>query len=318
LTVQLGILCALACALATNLGFLYKHRGASAAPTVDWKHPGRSAADLFRNKYFTLGMIVATGAWGFHVIAMAMAPLSVVQAVISGGLVFLGVLAERFFGFELGPRQWLGLVLVALGMAFLAATAGSVGRHSSYQMAAMAAFEAAAVLLALAFILGCRVDVLREHQGVLLGAAAGLLFGLSDVSIKALTGHSGGPMAVVSPWTLTALLAGIAAFYAAARSLQIGDALAVITATAAAANILGILGGIVVFGDPLGSNPLMVAGRIGAFTLVVVAVALFPAPVRAQEKLADEAEAEQERAAEREAPPAEPAGLSGRGQVAQV
>ncbi|MDQ6915676.1 MAG: hypothetical protein M3155_07690, partial [Actinomycetota bacterium] len=98
-----------------------------------------------------------------------------------------------------------------------------------------------------------------------------------------MTGESGGILALLSPWTFTALLAGIAAFYAAARSLQIGEGLAVITATAAAANILGILGGIFVFGDPLGSNPLMVSGRIAAFVLVVAAVALFPAPVRAQE-----------------------------------
>src|SRR5205814_3067284 len=122
MTVQLGILCALACALATNLGFLYKHRGASAAPTVDWKRPFRSAANLYRNKYFTLGMLVATGAWGFHVMAMAMAPLSVVQSIISGGLVFLTVMAERFFGFNLGRRQWLGVGFTAIGLALLAVT----------------------------------------------------------------------------------------------------------------------------------------------------------------------------------------------------
>jgi hypothetical protein len=44
MTVQIGILLALLCALATNLGFLYKHRGACAAPDVDWLHPVRSGA----------------------------------------------------------------------------------------------------------------------------------------------------------------------------------------------------------------------------------------------------------------------------------
>src|SRR4051794_41505790 len=106
MTVQLGILLALACALATNLGFLFKHRGACAAPDVDWKHPLRSGAALFRSRWFTIGMLVAVGAWIFHVAAMALAPLSLVQAVISGGLVFLTVLAQRFFGFSVGPRPW--------------------------------------------------------------------------------------------------------------------------------------------------------------------------------------------------------------------
>src|SRR5215213_11120059 len=107
MTVQIGIFLAIACALATNLGFLLKHRGACAAPDVNWRHPLRSAVELFRSRWFAIGMGVAVVAWLFHVGAMALAPLSLVQAVISGGLVFLTVLAERFFGFKVGRRQWL-------------------------------------------------------------------------------------------------------------------------------------------------------------------------------------------------------------------
>ena len=95
MTLHFGILLALLCALTTNLGFLFKHRGACAAPDVSLKHPVASAAGLFRSKWFAVGMLVAVGAWFLHVGAMALAPLSLVQAVISGGLVFLTVLAER-------------------------------------------------------------------------------------------------------------------------------------------------------------------------------------------------------------------------------
>jgi hypothetical protein len=78
------------------------------------------------------------------------------------------------------------------------------------------------------------------------------------------------------------VVAGVAAFYASARSFQIGDGVAVITATAAAANLLGILGGVVVFGESLGSDALTVGGRVAAFVLVVLSVSLLPAPIRAQ------------------------------------
>src|ERR671926_899191 len=135
MTVHLGILLALACALATNLGFLLKHRGACAAPDVDWKHPLRSGAALFRSKWFAIGMLVAVGAWLFHVAAMALAPLSVVQALISGGLVFLTVLAERYFGCSVGPRQWIGVGLTALGLALLAVTLPTHAGHASYSLA---------------------------------------------------------------------------------------------------------------------------------------------------------------------------------------
>src|SRR5436189_4099691 len=114
MTLQIGIVLALLCALATNLGFLFKHRGACAAPDVTLRHPLRSAAGLFRSKWFAIGMLVAVGAWLLHVAAMALAPLSLVQAVISGGLVFLTVIAERWFGCRVGTRQWLGVGLTAL------------------------------------------------------------------------------------------------------------------------------------------------------------------------------------------------------------
>ncbi|MDQ3677431.1 MAG: hypothetical protein M3401_11615, partial [Actinomycetota bacterium] len=69
------------------------------------------------------------------------------------------------------------------------------------------------------------------------------------------------------------------------RSLQVGDGVAVIAVTSVAANMSTILAGVVVFGDPLGDDVLVVGGRITAFLLVLVAAALMPAPVRAGEAL---------------------------------
>jgi len=89
MTPILGLLFALVCALTTNVGFLFKHRGACAAPSVDMRHPLRSGKALFSSRLFAIGMLIATGAWVFHVLAMAFAPLSLVQAVLAGGVVLL-------------------------------------------------------------------------------------------------------------------------------------------------------------------------------------------------------------------------------------
>ena len=142
MTIELGILLALLCALFTNLGFLLKHRGACAAPDVQLRHPIRSAKGLFGSKWFAIGMLVAAGAWILHVGAMALAPLSLVQAVISGGLVFLTVLADRFFGCNVGPRQWAGVALTAVGLSLIAVTLPAhAGASSGYSVAGMIAFE---------------------------------------------------------------------------------------------------------------------------------------------------------------------------------
>jgi drug/metabolite transporter (DMT)-like permease len=284
MTVQLGILLALFCALATNLGFLLKHRGACAAPDVTLKHPLASAAGLFRSKWFAIGMAVAVGAWLLHVGALAMAPLSIVQAVISGGLVFLTVLAERYFGFKVGTRQWLGVGLTALGLVLLTVTLPAhTGAHSSYSVAGMIAFESALLVVGTVLVLSPKLGN-HEHHGVMLGAAAGILFGVSDVAIKALThgvGESGVVGGLVSPWLLTCLIASVIAFYASARGLQKGEAVPVITLTSAAANLSAISGGILVFGDPMPSDPVGIIVQMAAFALVIIAAALTPAPLRA-------------------------------------
>ena len=284
MTLQLGILLSLLCALATNVGFLLKHRGACAAPDVSLKHPVASAVGLFRSKWFTIGMLVAVVAWVFHVAALALAPLSMVQAIIAGGLVFLTVLAERGFGFTVGTRQWAGVGLTALGLVLLAITLPhNGGAHASYSMAGMIAFESALLVIGTFLVLSKKLGD-HEHHGVMLGTAAGMLFGVSDVAIKALTGAAGGSGAMgvlLSPWLLTCIAASVIAFYASARGLQKGEAVPVITLTSAAANVTAISGGILVFGDPMPSDPVGIVLQSFAFVLVIVAAALTPAPLRA-------------------------------------
>jgi drug/metabolite transporter (DMT)-like permease len=278
---QLGILLAIFCAFATNVGFLLKHRGACAAPDVSLKHPVASAIGLFRSKWFALGMLVALGAWVFHVAALAMAPLSVVQAVIAGGLVFLTVLAERYFGCSVGTRQWAGVGLTALGLVLLAITLPHHGGQSSYSTVGMIAFESALLALGTFLVLSKKLDS-HEHHGVMLGTAAGILFGVSDVAIKAITTSlgTGGGVADLTPWLVTCIAASVIAFYASARGLQKGEAVPVITLTSAAANVTAISGGILVFGDPMPGDPIGIFLQSFAFVLVIVAAALMPAPLR--------------------------------------
>ena len=285
MTVQLGILIAIACAVFSNLAFLYKHRGACAAPDVNWRHPLKSGASLFRSKWFAIGMAIALFAWLLHVAALALAPLSLVQAVLAGGLVFLTVLAERVFGFKVDARQWAGVGMMAVGLVLLVAILPKTGgAHSSYSQAGMIAFEFGLLALGALLVLSPKLGTPRHHHGVVLGLASGILFGVSDVAIKALTGllAADGVVGVLaSPWLLTCIAASVLAFFASARGLQTGEAVPVITMTSAGANISAIAGGIIVFGDPMPNDTLGIVLQSVAFLMVIVAAALTPAPMRA-------------------------------------
>jgi len=283
-----GLFCALLSALATNLAFLLKYKGAVVAPDVDMRHLLRSTIGLFRSKWWSIGCGVGALAFAFHVAAIALAPLSIGQAVLAGGLVFLAVLAERFFGFKLGRRQWIGIGLVAASLALLTLTGGGGGAHSGYSLAGMIIFEGIAIGVGLLLVVSHLIERIPAPRGVLLGIAAGLGFGISDVAIKAVSGDLGsGLVGLLSPWTVIMITAGIFSFFASARSLQIGDGVTVIAVTSVAANLSTILAGLAVFGDRLGDDALVIGVRLAAFALILIGAALIPAPVRVGDALED-------------------------------
>jgi drug/metabolite transporter (DMT)-like permease len=266
-----GIALALACAAATQLGFLCKHRGASQAQRVEWQRPLRSAKALLGSKWFAIGLGIGAGAFALHVAALALAPLSTVQAVLSTGVVMLAVLGDRLFGHEVGSRQWFGVGMTATGLGLLVLTLPSPdGTGAAFHAPGLIAFEAATLALGTLLIVSPRLGAPVHHHGALLGASAGVLFGVSDVAIKALTGST-----LLSPWLFIAVSAGVLAFFASARGFQEGDAVPVIACTSTAANLTCIIGGILVFGDALAGGILLIV-QLAAFALVAFAALVTP------------------------------------------
>jgi drug/metabolite transporter (DMT)-like permease len=286
-SVAIGLLLAVATALASIVGFLYKHRGAVERPSVEWHRPIWSTLMLFQSRWYTLGIVVAMAGWGFHVGALALAPISLVQATIAGGLVLLTAVADRFFAHRVTRREWIGVTLAAVGLAFLAATLeGSAdSAHSDYESGTLAVFvaivAAAGVVVAIAGRSGPRA-------GVLFGASAGLLWAASDTAIKALSGELGEASwaaIVFSPLAAVVALASFAGLLVSARSLQLGPAVPVIAVTSVAANTLTIAAGPIVFSDPMPEETLGVIVRVLAFALVISAAALTPPPLEAEARL---------------------------------
>ena len=285
LSVQIGLLMAIATAFFGVVGFLYKHRGAAGSAPVEWAHPVRTSLALFRNRWYVLGILIAIGSWGFHVAALALAPISLVQAVIAGGLVLLTVVADRLFGHSVTRREWIGVGLAALGLAFLAATLEGTGdsAHSDYDAATLAIFLIVVTGLAIGVaVVGNRS---RRHIGIMLGASAGLFWAVSDTAIKAQTGTFGENLlsVFIHPLILIILVASFVGLTVSAKSLQTGKAVPVIAMTTVAANALTIISGPIVFGDPVPDDSLGLIARVLAFVLVLGAAALTPAPVRAAE-----------------------------------
>jgi hypothetical protein len=150
--------------------------------------------------------------------------------------------------------------------------------HTAFAVPALFAFEGGMLAMGGLLIVVPKLGAPAHHHGAVLGTAAGTLFGVSDVAVKALTGVAGhGALALVaSPWLIVAVVASVLAFLASARGFQEGEAVPVIACTSTAANVTCILGGILVFGDALAGG-LMLAAQLAAFGLVAAAALLTPA-----------------------------------------
>jgi hypothetical protein len=225
---------------------------------------------------YTIGILVATASWGLHVAALSLAPISLVQTVIAGGLVLLTVVADRAFGIPVTGREWIGVALTAAGLAVLAATLHGAGSsaHSDWGAGRLALDVGIGALLGVLLVpvAGRR----PEREGVVLAVSAGLLWGASDVTIKALSGRLGdlGAGVLLHPLAVVIALLSLAGLLVSARSLQIGPPVPVIAATSATANVFTIAAGPIVFGEPLPGSAAGVAVRLLAFAVVILAAAL--------------------------------------------
>jgi hypothetical protein len=261
LTVVLGLVLALLSAGALNWGFFAQHTAASTLPPLSLRHPVSSLASLFRSVEWLVGFLCGLGGWALYVCALALAPLSLVQASSAGGIGLLALLVSRR-GTVLSERERFGVGSSIAGLALLGISlaGGSAGGRPG-SAAAVAAWLAASCALA-ATAAGPAARLLTAGAG--LGVAAGVLYAAGDVASKAAV-HGGLALAFV-PAVLTAH--GLA-FVALQLSFQRGGALATIGVSTLLTNALPIIAGLAIYGETLPGGALGIARAI-AFVLVVV------------------------------------------------
>ncbi len=267
-SLAIGLGLAVLASVALNSAYVIQHVGVADAPAVDVRRPLATLRGLFRSRLWLIGGAIGVTGWALHVVALAHAPLSLVQAFVAGGLGLMAPVASRVLGEPLAPRERLAVGVAVAGLLLLCIGLGNPGVHGHVRPVRLSIFLAASGAIAVA--LAC---VRGDGRARALGLAGGVLYGSADVAIKAITGvaHSHGlGSALLSPWLLLAALATGGAFFSFQRALQTGDAVPVIVLMTAATTVDAVLGGFIVFRDPLGSTPGLAALHVFAFALVAL------------------------------------------------
>ncbi len=259
-----GLLLALGSAVALNWGWVAQHTAAAELPALAVHRPIASLRLLFRDLHWLVGFVVGLAGWALYVGALALAPLSLVQAVAAGGIGVLALFAHRA-GAPLSQRDRVAVVISTGGLLLLGLSlVGGAGAGQQARVAAVAAWLVVSLVVASLGVLGGAALA----PGAGLGLAAGVLYAAGDVATKAV--FTGGLWLLLVP---VVLAAHGAAFAALQLGFQRGRALATAGTSTLLTNALPIAAGLVVFHEQLPGG-LYSGLRIAAFALVVVGAAL--------------------------------------------
>lgn len=265
-----GLTLALLSTAALSYGFYLQHAASGQLPALALRHPVRSLSSLFSNWRWLAGFITGLTGWALYIVALRLAPLSLVQAVSAGGIGLLALLV-RLGGGSLSRQEQLAVAasVGSLILLSLSLPAGS-GHAARVTWEAPLLWVLISVLLAGAAA-GPAAAVLRPGAG--LAIAAGLLYSAGDVATKAaVNGTSPAPVF----WGLLPACHGLA-FVALQLSFQRGTTMATAGVSTLLTNILPILAGLTVFSEqmPAGAAGLLrglgFAGAVLGATLLAAA-----------------------------------------------
>ena len=268
--IALALVLTIVSACGLNLGYLLQHDVAARLPPLSLRRPVASLRSLLREPRWLLGFGVQAVGFVLYVIALALAPLSLVQATAAGGIGILAVMVSRITHVPLTRHEEIGAVVSVVGLALLGISLLSShgeGSGATYTWVGIwlgaSAGGAALCVLPLARAIG---------KGAAWGIASGILFAAGDVATK---------MAVSGGLGNAVFLVCLIAFYAAGSAVlqaafQHGGALTTAGLSTLMTNALPIAAGMVLFHEPLPSGWIG-AVRIAAFAAVVAGAVLLGA-----------------------------------------
>jgi enterochelin esterase-like enzyme/drug/metabolite transporter (DMT)-like permease len=270
-----GLILALASAAAINLGFLLQQRGLRERGSVG-QGQWRLLRSALKSRSWLAGQALGWLGFAAQIVAVSVAPLSLVQAFAAGGLALSVPMAAGLFGYRISRTQVFAVLIASAGLFVL-----PIGVHASADR-----LDTATLLIATAVALAVGLPTARARAPFVRAIAAGLLYGVADAAIKAVSvswGHHANA-ALLASWVVLAVIGTFGGFLAFQAALRAGSAITSISLMNGIAALAALGFGLLAFGESLGASPAAVSGHVLAVGLVLACV---PVLAAAQTEIAD-------------------------------
>ncbi len=220
------------------------------------------------------GFVLQPFGYALYLWALGMAPLAVVQPVMSAGIVLFVAFAVLILGERIHAAEWAAIGAVAVGLFLLGSSLAGGGEATAADGGpwAVAGYSGAVILIA-AVAAACTRG---RSPGVALGTWSGVLLGLGSLWAKGLASDfarlaEGQPLLALAgdPYLYLTLAGNVAGFAVLLNALRDARAGVVFTLSSTLSNVVPILGGMVAMGERLPEGPVAAALRVASLVLTL-------------------------------------------------
>ena len=257
----LGLFAALASSVCYGVATVLQAVAARSAPHTRDVDP-RLLLRLVQRVPFLAGVLLDVVGFAVQFLALRLVPVFLVQTALAANLAVTALVAVPLLGARLVRRDWAAVVMVCLGLALLAVCAGPEGKEALPFGARLGLLGCVLLLAGAGFAAGRLPD---PGRSAVLGAVAGLGFGVVALAARALTSFSPARL-VADPAAYALVGGGVVAFLFFATGLQRGAVTVTTAAVVVGETIAPAAVGVVVLGDQIrpGFMPVAAAGFVVA------------------------------------------------------
>jgi drug/metabolite transporter (DMT)-like permease len=248
----LGIVAAVAASLLYNTSIALQALEAREVPGEHSLRPSLIGR-LVRNRRWLAATAIGLAGWPLEIVALLLAPLTVVQPCLASGLVFLLWLGATRLGERPGRREALAVVAVVIGVAGVAVAAP----ERTTDHADAGAIAVAAALVAILVLAPYALRRRAAAVGTLAVVSAGCGYAWTAIASKLLTDElAAGTLLIAVAWLATAALSEGLALLSEMSALQHRAATHVAPTMFAVQILVPVLLAPLIFGESWSSTPL--------------------------------------------------------------
>ncbi|MGP3925520.1 hypothetical protein [Streptomyces sp. 8N616] len=272
-----------------STGFVLEKRALTGLPPLEPGQPARVLRLLISSPLWIGGSLALALGFAAQLAVYRTLPIAAAQGIFVSGLVLLLLLSSLFLGEQPTGRERRGVVAITLALVMvvvsLRGSAEAISR--SAPVGTLLALCLPSLAAGLLLYRSAERRTRRRHRlpttGVEYGVAVGLLYGVSSLAIKGVSGLltteniGGAALALIaSPYPYLLVFTGATGLVLSQTALQRCRASLIVPVCTTVTCVFTVASGSFAFGEPLPDDPLRLALRLGGTALAVSVLLMLP------------------------------------------